>query len=194
MADSTSFTSFEPPGLNSAQENPGFSGISRFRVDHRLHFVAFSFEIFLRGFNGHPGTKLAKWEIANTFFEQKREETKSVVYSKNPKTLGFPGHWGDLKAKCHTVTGMLPHCHYVRSHTVTVSRCTHSLSHCHTVYTVTFTLPTVRQRATSLPLSSGTGHEYEGVMEDIVAWWPKLKKGGLLAGHDFIADGTFQAV
>ena len=44
------------------------------------------------GFPGHPGTKLAKLEIANTFFEQKREETKSVVYSKTQKTLGFPGH------------------------------------------------------------------------------------------------------
>ena len=38
-------------------------------------------------------TKLAKSEIGNMIFEQKREETKSVVCSKTQKTLGFPGLW-----------------------------------------------------------------------------------------------------
>ena len=38
------------------------------------------------------GTKLVKWENDNMIFEQKREETKSVVYSKIPKSRGFPGH------------------------------------------------------------------------------------------------------
>jgi hypothetical protein len=28
-------------------------------------------------------------------------------------------------------------------------------------------------------------HSYEGVKDDIVNWWPKLKKGGLLSGHDY---------
>jgi len=28
-------------------------------------------------------------------------------------------------------------------------------------------------------------HEYEDVKNDIEAWWPKIKKGGILAGHDF---------
>ncbi len=32
-------------------------------------------------------------------------------------------------------------------------------------------------------------HDYAGVMEDLQAWWPKLKKGGLLSGHDFVPDG-----
>ena len=31
-------------------------------------------------------------------------------------------------------------------------------------------------------------HDYDGCLEDIVAWYPKLKKGGLIAGHDFIPD------
>jgi predicted O-methyltransferase YrrM len=31
-------------------------------------------------------------------------------------------------------------------------------------------------------------HTYSGVTRDIEAWWPKLKVGGLMAGHDF--EGT----
>ena len=29
-------------------------------------------------------------------------------------------------------------------------------------------------------------HDYCGVTEDLVAWYPKLRKGGILAGHDFL--------
>ena len=28
-------------------------------------------------------------------------------------------------------------------------------------------------------------HEYEAVKNDILHWWPKVKKGGLLCGHDY---------
>ena len=28
-------------------------------------------------------------------------------------------------------------------------------------------------------------HEYKSVKADIAAWWPKIKPGGILAGHDF---------
>jgi len=28
-------------------------------------------------------------------------------------------------------------------------------------------------------------HVYESVKKDILAWWPKVKKGGIIAGHDF---------
>ncbi len=28
-------------------------------------------------------------------------------------------------------------------------------------------------------------HTYEGVKKDLVNWWPKVKRGGILAGHDF---------
>lgn len=31
-------------------------------------------------------------------------------------------------------------------------------------------------------------HDYSSVREDIRDWWPKVKPGGLLAGHDYI-DG-----
>ena len=30
-------------------------------------------------------------------------------------------------------------------------------------------------------------HDYCGVMEDISLYWPKLKPGGIMAGHDFLA-------
>eukprot|EP00758_Cryptobia_borreli_P017344 Tbor_TRINITY_DN6182_c4_g1::TRINITY_DN6182_c4_g1_i3::g.22011::m.22011 len=29
-------------------------------------------------------------------------------------------------------------------------------------------------------------HDYKGVLDDISQWWPKLKKGGIMAGHDYV--------
>jgi len=40
-------------------------------------------------------------------------------------------------------------------------------------------------------------HTYENVKEDILSWYPKLKKGGILAGHDYHQNdwpGVVQAV
>jgi len=31
-------------------------------------------------------------------------------------------------------------------------------------------------------------HDYKGVYEDMVAYWPKLKKGGIMAGHDYVTQ------
>lgn len=33
-------------------------------------------------------------------------------------------------------------------------------------------------------------HEYADVKEDILAWMPKVKKGGVIAGHDYADKGT----
>lgn len=33
-------------------------------------------------------------------------------------------------------------------------------------------------------------HSYEAVSSDIRAWWPKVKSGGLLCGHDFYREHT----
>jgi hypothetical protein len=33
-------------------------------------------------------------------------------------------------------------------------------------------------------------HDFVGVVDDIQAWWPKVKVGGAFAGHDFV-DGEF---
>lgn len=32
-------------------------------------------------------------------------------------------------------------------------------------------------------------HSYDGVITDIYAWWPKLKRNGVMAGHDYTAVG-----
>ena len=37
-------------------------------------------------------------------------------------------------------------------------------------------------------------HSYEGVKNDILTWYPKIRKGGLLCGHDFSWDGIRQAI
>jgi hypothetical protein len=31
-------------------------------------------------------------------------------------------------------------------------------------------------------------HDYRSVKEDLEAWWPKLKPGGILSGHDYFED------
>jgi predicted O-methyltransferase YrrM len=38
-------------------------------------------------------------------------------------------------------------------------------------------------------------HDYASVVKDLNAWYPKLKKGGVLAGHDYRpSEGVFAAV
>jgi predicted O-methyltransferase YrrM len=37
-------------------------------------------------------------------------------------------------------------------------------------------------------------HKYESVKQDIIAWKPKLKKGGIMVGHDYSWDGVKKAV
>jgi hypothetical protein len=39
-------------------------------------------------------------------------------------------------------------------------------------------------------------HEYMSVKQDIVSWWPWVKKGGVIAGHDYVKawPGVCQAV
>jgi len=38
-------------------------------------------------------------------------------------------------------------------------------------------------------------HDYKGVHVDLVDWWPKLKVGGIMAGHDYVTqdDGPAQS-
>lgn len=31
-------------------------------------------------------------------------------------------------------------------------------------------------------------HQYESVKKDIMAWYPKIKHGGIIAGHDYISE------
>ena len=59
-----------------------------------------------------------------------------------------------------------------------------------------------RSRFHSVPLREtprsispkSTRHDYEGVSEDLAAWWPKICPGGLLAGHDFDEGAVARAV
>lgn len=39
------------------------------------------------------------------------------------------------------------------------------------------------------------GHDYNSVMKDLNAWYPKVKNGGVIAGHDYHYDvGVYHAV
>ena len=85
------------------QENPGFSG---FRADHRLRFVAFSFEIFIGGFNAtarHEG--LAKFQNRQYDFrtEMRRDEAPGLL--ENPENPGFS--W--TKKKKNQIKLEVPH-------------------------------------------------------------------------------------
>ena len=37
-------------------------------------------------------------------------------------------------------------------------------------------------------------HTYEGVKQDLIHWFPKVKKGGFIAGHDRVWDGVSRAI
>lgn len=37
-------------------------------------------------------------------------------------------------------------------------------------------------------------HGYEAIREDLELWWPKVKKGGILSGHDYALLPTFGVV
>lgn len=37
-------------------------------------------------------------------------------------------------------------------------------------------------------------HSYESVKEDIGLWWPKVRKGGFLGGHDIVLPGVNKAL
>jgi predicted O-methyltransferase YrrM len=37
-------------------------------------------------------------------------------------------------------------------------------------------------------------HSYPAVIKDLNAWYPKVKKGGFLAGHDYMTEATAKAV
>src|SRR4051812_28921029 len=37
-------------------------------------------------------------------------------------------------------------------------------------------------------------HVYEDVLDDLKTWWPKVKPGGIIAGHDFNGEGVYKAV
>lgn len=37
-------------------------------------------------------------------------------------------------------------------------------------------------------------HSYEAIKEDLALWWPKIKKGGILSGHDYAVRPSFGVV
>ena len=41
-------------------------------------------------------------------------------------------------------------------------------------------------------------HDYENVKADLIAWYPKVKKGGIISGHDYLGEyewpGVYKAV
>jgi predicted O-methyltransferase YrrM len=37
-------------------------------------------------------------------------------------------------------------------------------------------------------------HDYESVKKDLTAWYPKIKFGGIICGHDIHSEGVVQAV
>ena len=37
-------------------------------------------------------------------------------------------------------------------------------------------------------------HHYIAVWDDLLAWWPKVKHGGVFAGHDYLLRGTHTTV
>lgn len=37
-------------------------------------------------------------------------------------------------------------------------------------------------------------HDYEGIMEDLRTWWPLMRRGALIGGHDYTTTGVAMAV
>ena len=92
------------------RKTQGFLGFRVFAADHRLHFVAFSFEIFIGGFNGHPWTKLENEKSRIFFPERNATRKRTIVYlkSRNPEVFlgtAAPAPRGCLLVPSYEVRG-----------------------------------------------------------------------------------------
>jgi hypothetical protein len=89
--------------------------------------------------------------------------------------LGSPEHHAEVAAAGGTVAGQ-------------VAR---NLLECGVSDTVTLVVaPSARAARLFAPASVDfvfidAGHDYQSVLSDLAAWWPRVKPGGVLAGHDY---------
>jgi predicted O-methyltransferase YrrM len=89
--------------------------------------------------------------------------------------LGSPEHAGRVAAAGGTIVGALAR----------------NLIECGVDRTVTLIVaPSVRAAGLFAPGSVDfafidAGHDYASVLSDLAAWWPRVRPGGALAGHDY---------
>jgi predicted O-methyltransferase YrrM len=75
----------------------------------------------------------------------------------------------------------------------------HNLHECGVADTVTLIAAPSLRAARLFPLESAdfvfldAAHDYQSVLSDIAAWWPRVRPGGTLAGHDY-ADTAWPGV
>jgi len=112
-----------------------------------------------------------------------------IVNSGKEIDLNFVDHWGGSEEEAHKADPELERVFDIFKSNVAKSGVKHTIHR----------MPTVEA---AKKFADGSvdfiwvdaGHEYDEVLADLQAWWPKLKAQGIIGGDDFPMEGVERAV
>lgn len=112
-----------------------------------------------------------------------------VVNSRKEISLNFVDHWGGSNEDAHKADPELELIFDLFKSNVAKSGVKHQ------VYRMNSVEASKKFADGSIDfIWVDAGHEYDEVLADLVAWWPKLKAQGIIGGDDYPMEGVERAV